>query len=175
LEQGPAPAPGDTLAIGDQRPRRKDRLREWLPPFDSTQVTTLFESDSRLSTLRYAQSGQAIFLTERTGQNVHEFALILAEPAVKHTLARYRANDVYANPGTLIPEFGLMPVANPSAEFGVAGRIIRPVKVSADGAWAFYAGATYDRNPEIKPGSTRAATMGCTNGSLPIRCWIRCS
>ena len=149
LEQGPAPAPGDTLAIGDQRPRRKDRLRQWLPPFDSTQVTTLSESDSRLSTLRYAQSGKVIFLTERTGQNVHEFAVWLAEPAVKHTLARYRANDVYASPGTLIPEFGLMPVANPFAEFGVAGLIIRSVKVSADGESAFYAGAAYDRNPTI--------------------------
>ena len=149
LEQGPAPVGGDSLALGEQRPRRKDRLRQWLPPFDSTQVTTVFETDARLSNLRYALSGKAVFLTERAGQNAHEFAVLLAEPAKKYTLARYRADDVYANPGTLIPEAGLMPVADPFAEFGVPGRIIRPVKVSADGESAFFAGTKYDRNPTI--------------------------
>ena len=149
LEQGPAPVGEDSLAIGEQRPRRKDRLRQWLPPFDSTQVTTVFETDSRLSNLQYALNGKTVFLRERSGQTTHEFALFLAEPAKKYSLARYRRDDVYANPGTLIPEFGLMPVANPFAEFGIAGRVIRPVKVSADGERVFYAGAIYDRNPTI--------------------------
>ncbi len=149
LEQGPAPAPGDSLAPRDQRPRRKDRLRQWFAPFDSTQVTTVFEGDSRLSALRYASNGATVFLTERTGETVHEFAVFLDQPSVKHALARYRANDVYASPGSLIPDFGLMPVPNPFAEFGIAGRIIRPVKVSADGERAFYAGSIYDRNPTI--------------------------
>ena len=149
LEQGSEPTGSDTLAIGDERPRRKDRLRQWLPPFDSAQITTVLENGSRLSTLRFALNGKTVFLSERTGQNVHEFALFLAEPTKKYTVARYRADDVYANPGTLIPEFGLMPVANPFAEFGVPGRVIRPVKVSSDGERAFLAGTTYDRNPTI--------------------------
>ena len=101
-------------------------MRQWLPPFDSAQVTTVFETDARLSNLRYPLSGKAVFLTERAGQNAHEFAVLLAEPAKKYTLARYRADDVYGNPGILIPEAGLMPAANPFAEFGVPGRIIRP-------------------------------------------------
>ncbi len=149
LERGRAPTGSDTLAIGDQRPRRKDRLRQWLPPFDSTKVTTVLENDSPLSSLRYSQNGKTVFLRERDGQTVHEFALFLAEPAKKYSLARYRATDVYAHPGTLVPESGLMPVANPFAEFGVPDRVIRPVKVSADGERAFLAGTTYDRNPMI--------------------------
>ncbi len=156
LEQD-ATKPGDsTLADdGSTRPKRKDRLYQWQAPFDSASLKSLFENESRLAAVRYSPDHQTIFTTERTGQTVHEFAVALTEPAKKLTLARYRGDDVYANPGGLILANGEMPRA-PAFDGDVVGprQPAEVVALSPDGKSVYYGGTQYDKLPyEVGPKS----------------------
>ncbi len=45
---------------------------------------------------------QTLFVSERAGQNTVEYAVALADPTKRYTLARYRTDDVYANPGAIV-------------------------------------------------------------------------
>jgi dienelactone hydrolase len=164
LEMEPAPAGADSAEAepdepeGQQnrRPRRKDRVMQWLPPFDSSSLRVVYESETRFSNHRFSPDMQLLFLTERTGENVHEYAVRLSEPATKLTLARYRTEDFYANPGSIVTTTG---------GFGGGGRGgfgggggggggAATVLVSSDGEHVFYQGTQYDKNPqEVAPRS----------------------
>ncbi|MGE0553468.1 MAG: prolyl oligopeptidase family serine peptidase [Gemmatimonadales bacterium] len=148
-----AAKPGDSTARDDSDPnnrrnRRKDRVMSWVAPFDSAHLTSIYENENRLSGHRYSADGSVLFASERTGQSTHQFAVKLSDPSKKHTLARYRADDVYANPGSLVNADGTMP-----AGFGFFGFRFRrgggadeAVALSSDGA-AYLYGTQYDKNP----------------------------
>ena len=156
LEQEPV-RPADTTKTddGQPRPKRKDRLYQWQAPFDSAALKMIVENDTRMSAVRYAPDHQTIFATERTGQSVHEFAVALADPGKKLTLARYRNDDIDANPGALILARGEMP-ASPAFDGDVPGPR-RPAQVAAlspDGKSVYYYGTQYDKSPyEVGPKS----------------------
>ncbi|MCH8145436.1 MAG: S9 family peptidase [Gemmatimonadetes bacterium] len=88
--------PGDTAQAeesqgeGRGRSRRKDRVFQWLPPFDSASMTTVYENNTRLQNVRYSQDAQTLFLTEQQGQNGHDFAVFLSDTSTKHTIWRGR-------------------------------------------------------------------------------------
>jgi dipeptidyl aminopeptidase/acylaminoacyl peptidase len=160
LEQEPAPARPDTVTAADDeeqqqggrggQARRKDRVMQWLPPFDSSSLRVVYESETRFSGHRFSPDMQILFLTERTGQNVREYAVYLNDPATKHTLARYRTEDFYANPGSLVTLGGGGGGGRGGRGGGGGGSA--PVLVSADGAHVFYQGTAYDKNPqEVAP------------------------
>jgi dipeptidyl aminopeptidase/acylaminoacyl peptidase len=156
LEQEPAPARRDTSATpGDSTRRRKDRVMHWAPPFGPNDVKVLYESDTRIATHRYAPDLSVLFLSERTGPATHEYAVVLAEPGKKYTLARYRAEDVYSNPGTLVMARGTITAGGGFGGFGFGGGQgggDRRVQLSPDGSSAYFAGTLYDRNPhEVGP------------------------
>ncbi len=160
LQAEPAPPKADsssTPADGEQRPRRKDRVFQWLPPFDSASATVLYTSDSRITTHRYSPDLRTLFLSERQGPQVHEYAVVLAEPTKRHTLVRYRSDDVYANPGSLVLTRGPLGVVGGfGGGFGgaAANRGTRVVQVSPDGNAVYFAGTKYDKNPnEVGPKS----------------------
>jgi dipeptidyl aminopeptidase/acylaminoacyl peptidase len=69
--------------------RRKDRVFQWLHPFDSTSMTVVYESNSRLQGVRYSANTEVLFLTEQTGQKVHEYAVFLSDTSLtRHTIHR---------------------------------------------------------------------------------------
>ena len=154
LEQE-APKPADTTAADDEtdasrRSRRKDRLYQWLPPFDSVSRKLLYEADSRITNHRFSPDYSILLATERTGPSQHEYAVVLSEPAKKYTLARYRSDDVYANPGSLILREGPLPGLNPFGgfgDFGGTGRGGALVQTSPDGLSVYYYGTGYNKNP----------------------------
>ena len=88
--------PGDTAQAeesqgeGRGRSRRKDRVFQWLPPFDSASMTTVYENNTRLQNVRYSQDAQTLFLTEQQGQTGHDFAVFLSDTSTKHTIWRGR-------------------------------------------------------------------------------------
>ena len=88
--------PGDTAQAdesqgeGRGRSRRKDRVFQWLPPFDSASMTAIYENNTRLQNVRYSEDAQTLFLTERQGQNGHDFAVFLSDTSTKHTIWRGR-------------------------------------------------------------------------------------
>jgi dipeptidyl aminopeptidase/acylaminoacyl peptidase len=75
---------------------------------------------------------------------------MLSEPAKRYTLARYRSDDVYANPGALVMARGPMVAAGGfGGGFGGsnANRGEKTVQLSADGGAVYLSGTKYDKNP----------------------------
>jgi len=154
LEQEPAPdstaAQAEPAAQGgesSQRARRKDRVMQWLPPFDSASLKVVYEQDTRMSDHKFSPDHAWLFASERQGQNTHHFAVNLAEPDKKLTLARYGNDDFYANPGSLVLTGGAVPGGRGFGGFGGGGGGGETVQLSADGSAVFFAGTAYDKDP----------------------------
>jgi dipeptidyl aminopeptidase/acylaminoacyl peptidase len=158
LEQEPAPdsTDGDQAAPAaqdgqggeGQRARRKDRVMQWTAPFDSASLTVVYAQDTRMSAHKFSPDHRTLFLTERQGQNTHEFAVMLGDPGTKHTLARYGNDDFYANPGSLVLGDGRVPSRGGFGGFGRGGGGGgEVVQLSADGGSVFYYGTQYDKDP----------------------------
>jgi dipeptidyl aminopeptidase/acylaminoacyl peptidase len=133
LQLAPAPArpAGDTAAANGAR--RRDRVVQWLPPFDGNSMNIVYESDNRLTGLRYSEDGRILFLTERVGTANHEFAVYLDEPTRRHTISRVAADEFFANPGSLMTRRG--------------ARGSQVVQLSSDGAHVFLSGTQHFEDP----------------------------
>ncbi len=155
LEQEPPPkgeSAGARSGRGTRAPQRKDRLYQWLPPFNDASKKVIFESDTRMTGVRYSPDMKLIFFSERNGQNTSEFAVALAEPAQRYTLARYNSEDASANPGTLVGVRGVgagggRGTGAGGGRGGAGAAAAGPVQLSADGTSVFLQGAVYDKNP----------------------------
>jgi dipeptidyl aminopeptidase/acylaminoacyl peptidase len=141
-----AAAGNEETGRGARAAERKDRLYQWLQPFDDGNRKVLFENNTRMNGLRFSPDMKMIFFSERSGQSTVEYAVNLAEPAQRYTLARYRTEDVYANPGSLMGVRGGGGGRGAGGGRGGGGGT-GPVLLSADGASVFLQGTTYDRTP----------------------------
>jgi dipeptidyl aminopeptidase/acylaminoacyl peptidase len=152
-----AAAAGDPAAGGQgrgQAAQRKDRLYQWLPPFEDKGAKVLFENNTRMTGHRFSPDMQTLFFRETSGQNTVEVAVNLKDPATRYTLARFRTDDPAANPGTIVMAHraggggrgGAAPAGGGRGGAGGPGGGI--VQVSADGSSVFYQGAIYDKNPD---------------------------
>jgi dipeptidyl aminopeptidase/acylaminoacyl peptidase len=143
---------------GGQQARRPDRLYQWLPPFDKASLKALFENNTRMSGHRFSPDHQTLFFSERAGQNTVEIAVSLAEPTKRFTIARFRADDIYANPGSIMMARGggggggRGAGAAPGGRGGAAGPGGGIVLLSGDGGSVYLQGTSYDKNPlEVGP------------------------
>ncbi len=130
---------------GQQGPPRKDRLMAWLPPFDATSTSLIYENNTRMTGARFSPDGKVVFFRETAGQNSVDYAVYLAEPATKHAVMR-TGSDFYANPGTMMGVRGGGAGAAGGRGGGAGGG--GAVLVSADGSSVFYQGTIYDKNPQ---------------------------
>ena len=143
----PAAAPAQGQRGQAQNSRRKDRVMQWLPPFDSGSAKVIYESDARIGNLRYSDDAQILFITEGAGggggfggggggggaggnAQVHEYAVFLSEPTKKYTISRYRSSDFYKLPGSIMTTRG---------ERG--GQV---VQLSSDGGHVYLQGTQYN-------------------------------
>jgi dipeptidyl aminopeptidase/acylaminoacyl peptidase len=134
-----------------QGPPRHDRLMEWLPPFDATSTTLLYDNATLMSNLMFSPDHAAVFFTERTGQTQTENAVYLADPSAKYTFSKYDTTDFYANPGTVVALRGGAPAAGRGGGGGGrggGGGGGGTAWVSADGTSVFMQGNIYDKNPD---------------------------
>jgi dipeptidyl aminopeptidase/acylaminoacyl peptidase len=140
LQQEPARRGADTTAADSAdapsgpggRARRKDRLYQWVPPFDSASRKVLLESNNRMAEVLFAEDAHVVFVAENVSGVAHVYAVYLGEPDGKrYTLTRVRglpaslgrggtgfggggprggtgADSVtfYQNPGTLMSKTG---------------------------------------------------------------------
>jgi dipeptidyl aminopeptidase/acylaminoacyl peptidase len=149
-------APAQGAGRGAQAPQRKDRLYQWLPPFDAASAKVIYENPTRISGHRYSPDMQVLFFSERVGQNALESAVYLNDTAKKYTLARYRADDIYTNPGSILSIRGGGGGGRAGGAGGRGGAPGggAPVLLSADGGSVYFQGTTYDKNPsEVGPKS----------------------
>ncbi|HEX7089677.1 MAG TPA: prolyl oligopeptidase family serine peptidase [Longimicrobiales bacterium] len=136
----PDSAAADSAADGGRQPaRRKDRVMQWLPPFDSTSVKVVYESDSRMSNVRYSADGSVLFITESSDGATHEYAVFLSDPSRKYTISRTRGSGAGERRGS---------------DPGRASLVMRPgpvgepvVQLSSDGRFVFLEGTTYAEDP----------------------------
>ena len=154
--RGAAPAGADDQeppARGGRgsQPQRKDRVYQWTAPFDEASRKVVYENATRMTGHRFSPDLQVLFFSERAGQNAVETAVYLNDPAKKYTLARYRADDVYGNPGSLVSTRGTAGGGRGGAGAAAGGRGggggTGPVQLSADSQSVFFQGTAYDRNP----------------------------
>ncbi|CAN5759147.1 S9 family peptidase [soil metagenome] len=153
LEQEPAPAGAgtDSAAAPADRPaaaaggqagqagqqannRRKDRVMLWAPPFTDDSKSVVYESDTRMTSVRYSADGRILFIAEGTGNSQHQYAVFVAEPTRRHTLLRGRTDDFYNAPGSLMTTRGPL------------GWDV--VRTSSDGSSVFFSGTQYFENPQ---------------------------
>ncbi|HEY8468645.1 MAG TPA: prolyl oligopeptidase family serine peptidase, partial [Longimicrobiales bacterium] len=125
---------------GRQAARRKDRVMQWLPPFDSTSMRVVYESDNRISNVRYSADASILFITESSGGTTHEYAVFLSDPSQKYTISRTRGGRSGGERGGPDPDRASL-VTRP----GPLGEPV--VQISSDGRFVFLEGTTYARNP----------------------------
>jgi dipeptidyl aminopeptidase/acylaminoacyl peptidase len=138
------------------RARRKDRLYQWLPPFDSSSRKVLVESNNRIAEVLFAEDGRGVFVAENANGVAHVYAVYVDEPGKRYTLSRVRgltaslgrgrgdfggggvrggtgADSItfYLNPGTLMSKRG-----RAGAEVAL---------LSSDGRHAYLRGVQYYR------------------------------
>lgn len=155
LQQEPAPRrQGGQNAQADAAPaaepaKRKDRVMQWLPPFDSTSTRVVYESEERIASVQYSEDARLLFLTESARGTSHLYAVSLDEPQKKHTLYRHRTEDFYADPGTLMTVEGRRGRggAGGGGGFGFGAQPTGVVLVSTDGNSVYLSGTTYSKKP----------------------------
>ena len=166
LKQDPAPARGAAPDTGDtprgpNGARRKDRLYQWLPPFDKGSEKLLLESDNRIGGVLFSDDASMAFVAENVNGTGHVYATYFNEPGKRYTLWRLRGINAtvggggggffggggrggagddsvtfYQNPGNLVTR---------------SGRLGRDVaQLSADGKYAFFRGTRYFKDWEAQ-------------------------
>ncbi|HEX6940602.1 MAG TPA: prolyl oligopeptidase family serine peptidase [Longimicrobiales bacterium] len=139
LQREPRPAEADSAGAqgGDaeraERPRRKDRVMQWLPPFDSASVRVVFATEGRIREVRYAEDASLLFITERERQTERLYAVSPDSPDVRRTIYEWKTDDFYANPG------------EPMMKTGRLGEPV--VRMSPDGGSIYLAGVRYHEDP----------------------------
>lgn len=158
------PAPRRTEAQADQpqeegnrsqQARRKDRVYRWLPPFDANSAKPIYESDARITSAVFSDDMQTLFVAEGPGgigggggrfgggggrggqadnQQTHVYAVKLSEPTRRYTIARFRGEDFYNNPGALMTKRGPL-----------GGNV---VQTTTDDRYVFLQGTRYSRDPK---------------------------
>ncbi|HEX5580852.1 MAG TPA: prolyl oligopeptidase family serine peptidase, partial [Gemmatimonadaceae bacterium] len=147
---------------GNAAARRRDRLVQWLPPYDASSARVLYESDARMGAVAFSDDGQVVFVNETQNGIAHTYAVFLKEPGKRHTITRGRGTGslavgrggfggggggggantpqaraqadsaFYGNPGTL------------TMRRGSAG--VNVVVLSTDGEHVFLEGTRYGRD-----------------------------
>ena len=130
-----------------QQPQRPDRVYQWVPPFDDASRKVVFEHTTRMTGHRFSPDMKVLFFGERSGQNAVDKAVYLDDPTRQYTLARYRADDIYANPGALAGVRGGGGGGGRGGGRGGGGAAGGPVLMSADSEHVFYQGTAYSKNP----------------------------
>ena len=150
------PARGGRQGGGQQAQQRPDRLYQWLAPFNDSSKKVVYENTTRMSGHRFSPDMKVLFFSERAGQNTVDTAVYLAEPAKKYVVARYRADDIYTNPGSMV---GLRGGGGGGGRGGGGGGRGGgapggggQVLMSADSEFVFYQGTLYSKTPnEVGP------------------------
>jgi dipeptidyl aminopeptidase/acylaminoacyl peptidase len=144
MQREPRPE-GDSARTDEEgeerdRSRRQDHVKQWLPPFDSSSITTVYSSNGQLTNARFSEDAQTLFLTERQGQNVHEYAVFLSDPDTRHTIRRGEGGG---------GGFGGFGGGTPSIQTKTLSNGVSVVRTSTDGNHVYVAGTEYHDNPMV--------------------------
>ncbi len=140
--------PGDTAQPDEQQPeepsgrtgtRRPDRVFQWMPPFDESSMTVVYENNTRMQNVRYDEDALTLFIREQQDENGHEFAVVLSDPDTQHTIWRGRGGGSRLR--------GFRGSRAPSLMTKALGNGTSVVRVSSDGGSVFLSGTEFHDDP----------------------------
>ncbi len=136
---------------GTATTQRSDRLVHWLPPFDSTSATTIYQSDNQITNARWSEDGSILFTTETATRGTFEYAVFLADSNRKVALvtpAPRAPGDTTTAPAGR-GGGGRGGSAGPGLVTRAGSRGNQVVMRSTDGKSAFLQGSTTDSTTKI--------------------------
>ncbi len=116
---------------GPGRAKRKDRVMQWAAPFAEDGHKVVYETENRIGSVQYSQDGQTLFITEAEDGQQHLFALKADAPDTRHSIAKFRSNNIFRDPGRLMTRNG-----------DKGGTVVR---MSSDGSSAYLSGTKHSR------------------------------
>ncbi|MEP6692846.1 MAG: prolyl oligopeptidase family serine peptidase, partial [Gemmatimonadaceae bacterium] len=163
LKQDPAPARANGAPAGDSADaprtpgaaRRKDRLVQWVAPYDANSEKVLLESDNRIGSVLFSDDASMAFVAENANGSGHVYASYFNEPGKRYTIWRLRG--LTANVGASRAGFGgggrggtgddsLTFYQNPGEPMTKRGALGAPVVLlSSDGKYAYFQGTHYNK------------------------------
>lgn len=126
--------------------KRKDRVMQWLPPFDNNSSKLIYENEDRIGSLTYSPDAQTLFMSETVSGDSHLFAVKLDDPGTKRTIYKHKTSDMYTDPGSLMTRcaFGCAS----EARRGMAGGDgVTVARMASDGQSIYLSGTRYAKNP----------------------------
>ncbi len=97
-----APAAAGARADSAAASRRADRLMQWKAPFAEGTATAIYETNNRISAVRFSDNGRIMFVSETGTAGAFEQAILLDENNAKFTVIaprpRGRGGDAAARP-----------------------------------------------------------------------------
>ncbi len=138
-EEGSDEEPAEEEADEEEEEPRKDRVMQWLAPFDSTSTVVVYETEDRMSSVQYSADCRTLYITGNKGGTRTLYAVNLDDPETRHIISEYKTEDYYANPGSLSTKRGPM-----------GGSVVR---TSTDGAFVYLSGSQpfeewYEKGPK---------------------------
>ncbi len=147
-----------TAAPAGGSARQKDRLYQWLAPFDSASQKVLVESDNRINSVLFSDDGRMVFVAENGNGVGHAYAAYFDEPGKRYTIWRLRGLTASLGAGARSPFAGGGPRRGTGADsltfYQAAGDVMsrrgragsQVALLSPDGKSAYLAGIRYYRN-----------------------------
>ena len=134
----------------DEKEENNDRVMVWTPPFEDSNISVLYETDSSVSSHGFSNDYGTLFVTETSGSEddqgqITHRAIDLSDSGQTFVLAQYDSDDFYSNPGTLLMDGGQVPVVNRRRGSPTGGTGV--VQTSMDGQSVFFYGHEYNADP----------------------------
>ena len=114
----------------EEREPRKDRVMHWLPPFGDDDTELVYETEERIRSARFDESGRLMFLTRRDGSTETVNAVSLDDTSQEYLIYEEDTDDRTADMGTLVG----------SAKPGT-------VRLSSDRQFVYLSGTQYFEDP----------------------------
>lgn len=129
----------------EEQPPRKDRLLQWVAPYGEENKQVVYETEGRISSVRYSDDCRWLFITETKDNERSSFAMNLDDPErTKHKLrGGGGGGDRGLGGGNIPPQF-----RNRGGDGGSSGSLmsrsgplgVSAVRMSTDGASVYYSG-----------------------------------
>ena len=82
----------DDVKKDDVKKTRKDRVMQWLPPFDEKSVQVVWASDDSISSVRYSADCKTLYVTTTKDGGSQTFAVKIEEPGKKLKISERKAS-----------------------------------------------------------------------------------
>ena len=150
-------AKSDAKSKAPEKPR-KDRVMQWLPPFDEKSMKVIWESDVPINSVRYSSDCQTLYISivDQKTMVRHLFAVSLSDPKKRLTIHKTKPKDAKdAKAAAASPPATRRRGRRRGRGGRSAGLMTRPgpmgpsvVRTSSDGKFVYRSGSDDPKDPK---------------------------